>query len=126
MALSTKQLSALVDKHYLKHQQRLAEQKKVDALEKQEKEMRDSIMGELKAQKTQTVGGKVGRAELKFKKFPVVTDSAAFEKFAKKKGNEDLIKHTPNPTAIKDRWENDVQVPGVKAEEVVTLSITKA
>ena len=126
MALSTKQLSALADKYYLKRQQRLAEQKKVDALEEDEKRMRDTIMGELKAQKAQTVGGKVGCAELKFKKFPVISDQAAFDKYAKKKGNEDLIKHTMNATAVKERWENGVVIPGVKAEEVVTLSITKA
>lgn len=125
MAISAKKLAGLVDQYYTARQNRLAEAKKVEKLEDAEKALKAKILTALQDQKTKTVGGSIATAEVVYKKFPVISDKELFEKFAKKKGNEDLIKHTKNDAAIKARWENDVVIPGIKSEEVVSLSITK-
>lgn len=125
MATSLKKITKMVDEYDVTRETRLAEQRKVDKIEEKEKKLKTEIMAALQAQKSQGVTGSRKRAELVKKKFPSVTDQAALDKFSKRKGNEDIIKHTLNAAAVKERWENGEVIPGVKAEEVISLSLTK-
>jgi hypothetical protein len=72
------------------------------------------------------VTGSVANATIKKESTWRVEDEAAFLKFAKRKGNEDLLKTVPNKEAIEERWEQGKKIPGVVEFEFKKVSLTKA
>lgn len=120
-----KSLAAAADALYETKKQRLAAQNDIKPLAEFETALKEHLIQNLPKSDANGAIGKVAKAQVVKKDIPRVEDEKAFLKFAKKPGNEDLLKIVPNMEAIQARWESKKAVPGVKAFTVVTISSTK-
>lgn len=120
-----KTLGACADKIYELRDKRLAAQKLVDAIEAEEKALKEHVINTLPKSEATGVAGKMARATVITKKVPQVKDWKAFYKHIKKTGDFDLLSRSIGKAAIEARWEAKKVVPGVEAFNAVTLSITK-
>ena len=119
-----KTMGACADRLYEVRQERLAQQKIVDQLQAEESALREHIINSLP--KTDTgASGQVARVSVVTKRVPQVADWDEFYKFIKKTGQFDLMQRRPSDAAIKERWENGKEVPGVDHHQVVTISLNK-
>jgi hypothetical protein len=68
------------------------------------------------------VTGKLGRVEVKRRDEPAITDVEKFCAYVWKKKEFDLL--AIKKGSVKDRWEQDSEVPGVSHVSVETISLT--
>lgn len=120
-----KTMGACADRLYELRQKRLDEQKKVDAIEAEEKALKEHIINTLPKSEASGVAGKVARVTVITKEVPQVEDWDAFYKFVKKNNAFDLMQKRLTDTAIKERWENGKEIPGVKHFQATTVSLNK-
>lgn len=120
-----KALGACADRLYLLRAKRLEEQKKVDAIAAEEKALREHIINTLPKSEASGVAGKVARVTVVTKEVPQVKDWDLFYKYIKKTGQFDLMQRRLTDGAIKERWENGKEVPGVEHFQAVTISMNK-
>lgn len=120
-----KSLAACADLYYKTKQERLAIEKSTEGLREQERTLREHLINSLPKSDASGVAGKVCRVQVVVKPIPKLDDEKKFAKFASKKGNEDLMKHSMNAAAVKERWENGIVVPGIERFNVVDLSVNK-
>lgn len=120
-----KTLGACADRVYELRAKRLAAQKDVDAIEAEEKALKEHIINTLPKSETTGVAGKVARVTVVTKQVPQVKDWEAFWKSFDKKKDTDMLGRTISKAAIEARWENGKKVAGVEAFTVVSLSINK-
>jgi len=120
-----KQLGSCADKLYELRQKRLEQQKVVDAIEAEEKALKEHIINTLPKSEASGVAGKLARVTLVTKEVPQVEDWDAFYKHVKKTGQFDLLQRRLTDAAIKERWEHGKEIPGVKHFQAVTVSINK-
>lgn len=69
--------------------------------------------------------GKFGLATLKHSTVADVTDWPTFYAYIQKNKAWDLLQKRPSITAIRERWNANKDIPGVKPKEIVTLSLTQ-
>ena len=120
LALKADAYKALRDK-------RLAMQKEVDQVKKTELEMRAELLKALT--EDPNLRGVVGRhvtVRLRTKVVPKVTDWEALYAHIQATGEFDLLTRSVVASSAKERWEHNVEVPGVQPLEVEDLSVTKA
>lgn len=120
-----KTLGACADKVYELRVKRLAAQKAVDAIEVEEKALKEHIINTLPKSETTGVAGKLARVTVVTKQVPQVKDWAEFYKHVKKTGDFDLMSRSLGKAAVEARWEAGKTVPGVEAFTAVSLSINK-
>jgi hypothetical protein len=120
-----KSLAVCADLYYQTRQKRLAIEKSTEDLREQERILKEHLIQSLPKSQAQGIAGKVCRVQVVVKPIPKVGDPKAFAAFCKRKGNEDLMSHSMNPSAVKVRWENGVVVPGIERFNVVDLSFNK-
>lgn len=120
-----KTVAAAADALYETKNQRLSAQHAIEPLVKFEKELKEFLINNLPKADANGAIGKFAKAQIKTKEVPTIEDEKKFLAFARKPGNEDLVKMVPNMEAINARWEDKKVVPGVKAFKVVTISSTK-
>ena len=105
-------------------QRRLKLQREADELEQQEKD----ILYELtKTYTTAQVDHKESGFRLKAvrKEVPLVTDWAATLEYVKTTGQVDLLQKRLTDSAVKARWDNGIDVPGVTRTSKYTVTITQ-
>jgi hypothetical protein len=71
------------------------------------------------------VTGKFGRVEIKTKEVPTVVDWAKFYAHLAKKKEFELLNKALNGKAVKERWENGKEVPGVGKFSRKSVSLTR-
>ena len=120
-----KQLGSCADKLYELRQKRLEQQKVVDAIEAEEKALKEHIINTLPKSEASGVAGKLARVTVVTNEVPQVEDWDAFYKHVKKTGQFDLLQRRLTDVAIKERWEHGEEIPGVKHFSAVTVSINK-
>lgn len=120
-----KTLGACADRVYSLRQERLEAQKKVDAMEAEEKALREHIINTLPKSETTGVAGKLARVTVITKSVPQVKDWDAFYAHVKKTSGFDLLNRALSKSAVEARWEAGKKVPGVEAFTAVTLSVNK-
>lgn len=120
-----KAMGACADRLYELRQKRLEEQKKVDAIEAEEKALKEHIIQNLPKSEASGVAGKLARVTVVTKEIPQVEDWDAFYKYVKKTGNFDLMQRRLTDAAVKERWEAGKEIPGVKHFQAVSVSINK-
>ena len=121
-----KTLAQAADQLYTtKHDRLAAEKEFVKPLVEFEKELKNYLIDNLPKSEANGISGKVANAKIVNKEVPTIEDEAAFMRFAKKKGNEDLLVVKPNMEAILERWDAGKAIPGVGKFTVVTVSSTK-
>lgn len=120
-----KGIGACADKLYKLRQKRLEQQKKVSEIEAEEKALKAHIIDTLPKSEASGVAGKIARVTVVTKKVPQVKDWDLFYKHVKRTGNFELLQRRVGDAAIKERWEDGKEVPGVGHFNAVTLSINK-
>ncbi|OQW33960.1 MAG: hypothetical protein A4E20_12080 [Nitrospira sp. SG-bin2] len=119
-----KTMGACADLLYETREKRLAAQKIVDELAKQEAAVREHIINNLPKSDT-GASGKRARVSVVTKQVPQVKDWDKFYAHVKKTGQFELMQRRLADTAIRERWDNGKQVPGVEAFGVVSVSLNK-
>ena len=120
-----KSLAGAADALYDTKQQRLAAQNDIKPLADFEKELKDYLINNLPKSQAEGISGKSANAKIVRKEIPYIEDEKKVLAFAKKPGNEDLIKVSINMEAVQARWEDKKTIPGVGKHTVVTVSSTK-
>ena len=120
-----KKIGECADKLFEIKNQRLEAQKVVDKLKSEEAALKDHIINTLPKSEASGVAGKLARVTVVKKIIPQVGDWDAFYKYVKKTGHFDLMQRRLSNGAIKERWDNGKEVPGVDHFNAVTVSINK-
>lgn len=119
-----KSIAQLADLLYTTRQDRLALAKQVEEMQKLETAIKDYIIDNLSKDST-GVAGKVARVSIVPKVRPVVEDWDKFYAHIKKTGNFELMQRRVSDPAIKERWEDNKEVPGVTHYPYKDISLTK-
>lgn len=120
-----KSMGQCADLFYKLRAARLLAQNAVNDLEKDEAELREHIINNLPKSQASGAAGKVARAQIVPSYEPQVDDWDKFYAHMSRKKEFDLMNRAINRKAIKERWDNGKEVPGVKKFKVVKLSVTK-
>lgn len=120
-----KNLGACADMLFELRNSRLAEQKKVDEIEEKEKALKVYIIKNLPKSEASGISGKLARVTVIVKQIPQVKDWDAFYKHIKKTGSFDLVQKRLSDAAIKERFEDGKEVPGVEMFNAVSISMNK-
>lgn len=120
-----KTMGACADKLYELRNRRLLEQKKVDVIAAEETALKEHIIQTLPKSEASGIAGKLARVTVVTKEVPQVEDWDLFYKHIKKTGSFDLMQRGLAAAAIKARWEDGKEVPGVKHFNVVSISMGK-
>lgn len=120
-----KGLGACADKLYQLKQKRLDAQKVVDAFAAEESALKNHIIDNLPKSDASGIAGKLARVTVVTKEVPQVTDWEQLYKYVKKTGDFSLLQRRVGDAAIKERWENGKEVPGVGHFNAVTISMNK-
>ena len=128
MVTLPKTLGSSIDKLSRVRTERLAYKKKMEAelgrMRENEHHLQSHILKALGAAKLAKASGRFATASRSVTYVPTVDDWAALYKHIKKTDEFDLLQRRPNVGAFRDRWEDKKDVPGVRPESLVTLSIT--
>jgi len=118
-------LGACADRLFQLREKRLEDQKKVDAIEAEEKALKEHIIQTLPKSEASGVAGKIARVTVVSKAVPQVKDWDVFYKHVKKTGEFELLQRRLTDTAIRERWDAGKQVPGVESFNALTVSVNK-
>lgn len=120
-----KALGACADRLYRLRQQRLEEQKRVDALAAEEQALKTYIIDTLPKSEASGVAGKYARVTVVLKTVAQVQDWAVLYAYISRTKSWDLLQRRVADIAVKARWDDDKNVPGVDKFTVVNLSVSK-
>lgn len=120
-----KALGACADRFFELREKRLAMQKEVDAVEAEEKALKEHLIQNLPKSEASGVAGKKCRVSVVTKPIPQVEDWDAVYKYIKRTGSFELLQRRLADGAVKERWEAGKEIPGVTHFNVVTLSVNK-
>ena len=120
-----KTMGACADKLYILKQERLKQQKVVDALKEEEEALKEHIIQTLPKSESTGVAGKLARVTVVPKVVPQVKDYDKLYAHILKTKSFDLLQRRLNDTAIKARWDENKQVPGVEPFTTSTVSLNK-
>jgi hypothetical protein len=116
-------LAQCADFLFITKQKRSKIQAQADILEEQEKAVREFIINNLPASEATGIAGKKARVTIEKKNVPTAKDWPKLYAYIKKTGAFDLLQRRLANDAIKARWEEGKQVPGVDVFTTKTLSI---
>lgn len=123
-----KSVAAAADMYWEMNQKRLAMQREVDAIEADEKALKEHLINAIPKSQATGVAGKFARVTVVTKDVPTVTDWDAFYGHVAKnkaKGGFALLGRRLSDTAIREIWDSGKQVPGVGHFTAVTLSVSR-
>jgi hypothetical protein len=119
-----KSMGACADMLFKIRDRRLEMKKVVDALEEEEKALKEHIINTLPKSDT-GAQGKTHRVSVVTKTIPQVKDWNEFYKYIKRTNNFDLLQRRLSETAVSEIWDTGKTVPGVSTFQVVSVSLTK-
>jgi hypothetical protein len=117
---------ALVEEYLNVRDQRLVAKRQMDTLEKQESKLKDLIEHEMLLMEGQPFKGINHRVDLTPELKPTVEDWGLLNQYILQTGSFDLYQKRLTESAVKGRWEDGVNIPGVAKFPIYKLSITKA
>lgn len=120
-----KTLQAAADELYRVGAEKTAANKLVKDLEKFENQIKKFMTEEMERRKITVIGGKLAKIELKPKKIPTVEDWPKFYAFVAKTKSWDLLQKRLSEPAIRERWDDNKQIPGVGRFPITKVSCTK-
>lgn len=125
MESEIKDLASLADTYYATRERRLALQREVDLIDKEEKTLKGQIIKALKEGEAKAIGGKTVTVTLKTKNVAVAADWDKIHKYIIENDAWDLMQRRLLQSGIDARWEEGVALPGIEAFPVDELSISK-
>lgn len=121
-----KTLGACIDALYSARALRLEQEKTIEAMKAQERELKQLIMTQLAADKIDGAKGKIATAAIMRKRVPVVLDWPTFWAFARKDKLGVYVQKRIAVESTRELFDAGKEVPGAALEEVIDLSLTKA
>ena len=120
-------LPLCADLLYSTRQSRLELQKQVDELSARETALKAHLIATFTSEGADQSGvaGKLANAKLVTKEEPVAQDWELTWKYIAKKKAWDLLQKRLSAPAVKARWENGEQIPGIGHIMVDSISVTK-
>jgi len=119
-----KDLGRLVDELDTRRHHRLQTEKVLEDCKKREDEMKQLVLAALAAAGLDGARGRHAQVTRKLTPTPVVKDWALFYAYVKKQGAFDLLHRRLTTTAVLERWEQGVKIPGLDQEQRLTLHVT--
>ena len=120
-----KKIGTCADRLYKIRQERFALQNEAKKLKEQEIMLENYIIDELPKSDASGVAGKIARTSVETKQVPSVEDWPTFYRHVKRTGNFELLSRSLSGKAVRERWENGKDVPGVGSHTVVSVSLNK-
>lgn len=120
------ELQQKIDQVYIAREARLAMQKTIDKAYEEEQRLLEEIKIELMDSNTEFLQTDVARVSLKHTMEPEVVNWHEFQDYIKRTGQLDLLQKRPMVSAIKARWEEALDVPGVTRIEGVKITVGAA
>jgi len=114
-----------VDKLYQLREEKKQAQKAVTAIDDDFKTLLEHTKKLLKKAKAEGTVGKVARMQINKSEVPILKDMDRLKAFAKRTKSPDLISESMSTAAIKQRWDDGKEVPGVEHMVIEKVSITK-
>lgn len=114
-----------IDKLYALRAERLAIGKQVDSLKAQEAVLRRNIINRLSANGLDSGRGKDATASITKETTCNIVDWQAFTAYVLETNGLDLLQKRVSMEAVKARWEDEINVPGVVKVELPNLSLIK-
>ena len=121
-----KTLGACIDALYSARALRLEQEKTIEAMKAQERELKQLIMTQLAADKIDGAKGKLATAAIMRKRVPVVLDWPTFWAFARKDKLGVYVQKRIAVESTRELFDAGKEVPGAVLEDVFDLSLTKA
>lgn len=118
-------LGSAIDALYTQRAARLAVEKTVKDMKTRELALRVHIKNKLDAISLEMGAGKLATTSIQRSTEPTVVDWPAVYAFIKENDAFDLLQKRLSPTAVKDRWDEDILVPGIDKFNTWDLSLTK-
>ena len=109
-----------------KRAERLALQKQVEALEVEEKDLKAKVLEALRKSPSKAVSNGDRLFQLVPGDEPKAEDWPKIYEYILKTKSFDLLQRRLNNAAVKERWEDNVKIPGVVSIPTESLSDTKA
>ena len=119
------ELGKLVDDFNVARNLRLAADKDAKRLKSIEVEMKDRILGEMIEQQVGFAAGMDIRVKRKTVNKPQAADWDQVYKYMVENDAMDLVQKRLNATAVNNRFEDGISIPGIEFYEVNDLSIGK-
>ena len=104
---------------------RLLLQKQVEEYDKLESQIENYFIEKLPVSNATGLAGKVARVQVKPREIPTAEDWPSIHKYILKNKSFDLLQRRLNESAIKERWENKIRIPGVGKFIAKKVSCTK-
>lgn len=118
-------IGEVIDNLYAVRAERLVLGKKVDDMKRAEAQLRGIIISRLKTAELDGAKGKMATASITTDKQARITDWPAFWEYCIEHDANDLVQKRPATLAIKARWEDGIEIPGIEPVELEDLSLTK-
>lgn len=116
---------ACVDLFYSLRSERIELERKAENLKKTQDQLEEHIFNLFKKSDLEGCKGKAAVAAITRTVVPQVEDWEPFYGYILKTKQLDLLERRPSRTACRERWDNNVEIPGVKQFEKIGLSVTK-
>lgn len=123
--MSIKDIPVLIEQYATKRQDRLALQKQTDQLKQEETQLQNDIIAALKDAGMTSAGGSEHKVTFKTVQKPTAADWDKIYDYIQEEGAFDLLQRRLGETAVKLRWEEGIDIPGIVAFPVDKLSISK-
>lgn len=120
-----KAIGECVDLLYRTREARLQLQRQAERLEEGEKVLRDFFIDHLPKSESTGVAGSIARVQIEMKHIPQVDDWTKFYAFVKRNDAFELLQRRLNESAVKERWEDKKEIPGVGIFNTKKVSCTK-
>jgi hypothetical protein len=120
------ELGRCIDMLYEQRAVRLQLQKTIDNAKAEEAKLQDHIIETFGKSEIRGAKGDVATAAIKSEVIVELKDWDAFVTWVAKTKSFDCLRKQPGSTAVKERWDNGEEVPGVSPMTKISLSLTKA
>lgn len=124
-ATTARKLAELADAMFTLREERYALQRRVEELHKHEGEIKATLLAEIPLTGATGVSGKLAAVKVVEKKTARVFDWTALYAHVETTGNFELLQRRVSEAAVKERWAEDEDVPGVECAQVFDLSVSK-
>ena len=119
-------LNELVDEYISKRLERLEAARTVSILEEKEQAAKQAVITQMQEEKSTVFGASLGTVTLQTKVKPAAVDWVKVWQYIYDNDASDLMQRRLTEAAVKLRWEDGIEIPGVDRFTVYDLSVGKA
>lgn len=117
------ELASKADQYLATRKRRLALQRETDAIDVEEKKLKQELMLALRRGEAKAIGGQTVTLTLKTKNVATAKDWAKIHKYIVDNDAWDIMQKRLTQTAVDARWDEGIQIPGIEAFPTDELSI---